>query len=51
MTHQPRRLIRVPSSPAYSRGNIRLLDVDQIEQGACECYGTVKGHYERMVAN
>jgi CRP-like cAMP-binding protein len=34
----------------YSRGNIRLLDVEQIKQGACECYGTVKGHYERMLA-
>jgi CRP-like cAMP-binding protein len=34
----------------YSRGNIRLLDIAQLEEGACECYATVKGHYERMLA-
>ena len=34
---------------AYRRGNIRLLDVAQIEQGACECYETVKGHYRRLL--
>jgi DNA-binding MarR family transcriptional regulator len=33
----------------YSRGNIRLLDVEQLQQGACECYETVKGHYERLL--
>src|SRR6266576_304257 len=30
----------------YSRGHIRLLDIAQIESGACECYQTVKSHYE-----
>ena len=34
----------------YSRGQIRLLDIEQIEAGACECYQTVKGHYERLLA-
>ena len=34
----------------YSRGHIRLLDIEQIEAGACECYQTVKGHYERLLA-
>ena len=34
----------------YRRGNIRLLDVAQLEQGACECYETVKGHYARLEA-
>ena len=34
----------------YSRGRIRLLDIDQVEGGACECYQTVKGHYERLLA-
>jgi CRP-like cAMP-binding protein len=34
----------------YSRGNIRLLDVAQMEAGACECYQTVKDHYERLLA-
>ena len=33
----------------YSRGNIRLLDLEQLEQSACECYETVKGNYERLL--
>jgi CRP-like cAMP-binding protein len=33
----------------YSRGKIRLLDIQQIEQGACECYETVKKHYKRLL--
>ena len=33
----------------YSRGNIRLLDIAQIEEGACECYETV--NYQRMLSN
>ena len=33
----------------YSRGHVRLLDVAQIESGACECYETVKRHYDRLV--
>jgi len=27
-----------------------LLDIPQIEAGACECYQAVKGHYERLLA-
>ena len=34
----------------YRRGNIHLLDIAQLEAGACECYETVKGHYERLLA-
>ena len=34
----------------YSRGHIHLLDIAQVEAGACECYQTVKGHYERLLA-
>jgi CRP-like cAMP-binding protein len=33
----------------YRRGHIRLLDVKGLRQGACECYGTVKAHYERLL--
>ena len=33
----------------YSRGHIRLLDVPELEQSACECYETVKGHYDRLL--
>ena len=35
---------------SYSRGTIRLLDAGQLEQGACESYETVKGHYERLLS-
>jgi CRP-like cAMP-binding protein len=34
----------------YRRGNIHLVDLEQLEQSACECYETVKGHYERLLA-
>jgi hypothetical protein len=33
----------------YTRGNIHLVDLEQLEQSSCECYGTVKGHYERLL--
>src|SRR4249919_3433333 len=34
----------------YRRGNIRLLDIVGLNDGSCECYGTVKAHYDRMLA-
>jgi CRP-like cAMP-binding protein len=33
----------------YRRGNVRLLDVAQIQQGTCECFETVKTHYRKML--
>jgi len=33
----------------YRRGNIHLV-IEQLEQSACECHDTVKGHYERLLA-
>jgi hypothetical protein len=35
----------------YSRGHVQLLDVKGLEKRACECYGTVKGHYRRLLAD
>jgi hypothetical protein len=32
------------------RGHIQLLDIPSLEQSACECYETVKRHYERLLA-
>jgi Crp-like helix-turn-helix protein len=29
----------------YRRGHIRLVDLKGLQEGACECYGTVKAHY------
>jgi CRP-like cAMP-binding protein len=33
----------------YSRGKIQILDVDGLHEGACECYQTVKFHYEQLM--
>ena len=32
----------------YSRGSIRIIDREGMERLACECYGRVKGEYERL---
>ena len=32
----------------YSRGSIRIVDRAGMERVACECYGRVKGEYERL---
>ncbi len=34
----------------YRRGNIRILDVEGLREGCCECYGTVQAHYDRMLS-
>jgi CRP-like cAMP-binding protein len=34
----------------YRRGRMRLLDLKGLQKGACECYGTVKSHYERLLS-
>jgi len=33
----------------YSRGKIQILDAEALAEGACECYATVKRHYERLL--
>ena len=33
----------------YRRGNIHLVEVELLGQSACECYETVKRHYEGML--
>jgi CRP-like cAMP-binding protein len=35
----------------YSRGRIRLLNVAGLKKGACECYDTVKAHYQRLLSD
>jgi CRP-like cAMP-binding protein len=35
---------------SYRRGNMRLLNVPNLKEGACECYETVKAHYERLLS-
>ncbi len=33
----------------YSRGHIKILDLDALKNATCECYGVVKSHYERLL--
>jgi len=35
----------------YRRGHIRILDVEGVRSGACECYEKVRANYERLVAS
>jgi CRP-like cAMP-binding protein len=33
----------------YARGKIQILDAEALQDGACECYETVRRHYERLL--
>jgi CRP-like cAMP-binding protein len=33
----------------YRRGNIEIVDVEDLGESACECYETVKGHYQQLL--
>ncbi|MEK9285630.1 MULTISPECIES: Crp/Fnr family transcriptional regulator [unclassified Bradyrhizobium] len=33
----------------YSRGHIQILNLEGLRQTACECYGTVKAQYDRLL--
>ena len=33
----------------YSRGHIEITNLDGLRNTACECYASVKGHYERLL--
>jgi CRP-like cAMP-binding protein len=33
----------------YARGKIQILDADALEESACECYGSVKALYEKLI--
>ena len=35
----------------YRRGRMRLLDLKGLQKGACECYATVKAHYQRLLSD
>lgn len=34
---------------SYSRGRIQILDAEGLQESACECYETIKGHYSRLI--
>jgi hypothetical protein len=33
----------------YRRGHIEILDLDGLQTASCECYKTVKAHYDRLL--
>jgi CRP-like cAMP-binding protein len=35
----------------YSRGHIEILDLKGLQSASCECYETVKAHYDRLLNN
>jgi CRP-like cAMP-binding protein len=35
----------------YARGKIQVLDVEGLQEAACECYETVKSHYEQLLGH
>ena len=36
---------------SYSRGRLRILDIERIQQRACECDSDVRAHYLKMFPN
>jgi hypothetical protein len=32
----------------YTHGRIRILDRKGLEETSCECYATVRGHFDRL---
>jgi CRP-like cAMP-binding protein len=35
---------------AYRRGKVRLLNIEGLQDGSCECYNKVKRHYDALVS-
>jgi len=33
----------------YARGKIQILDAERLQESACECYGSVKSLYQRLI--
>jgi DNA-binding IclR family transcriptional regulator len=33
----------------YGRGRIGIIDLEGLQSASCECYGTVKAHYDRLM--
>ena len=34
----------------YRRGNVRIVNPAELQEASCECYRTIKAHYERMLS-
>jgi Mn-dependent DtxR family transcriptional regulator len=35
----------------YNRGHIEIIDLKGLQSVSCECYRTVKAHYDRLLNN
>jgi CRP-like cAMP-binding protein len=35
----------------YARGKIQIVNAKKLQETACECYDSVKGHYERLIGS
>ena len=33
----------------YARGKIRIVNAKKLQESACECYGSVKAHYQKLI--
>jgi CRP-like cAMP-binding protein len=33
----------------YARGKIQIMNAKELEESACECYGSVKAHYQKLL--
>jgi CRP-like cAMP-binding protein len=33
----------------YARGKIQIVNAEGLQESACECYGSVKAHYQRLI--
>jgi CRP-like cAMP-binding protein len=33
----------------YARGKIQIVNAKELQESACECYGSVKAHYQRLI--
>ena len=33
----------------YARGKIQIVDAKKLQESACECYGSVKAHYQKLI--
>ena len=34
---------------SYRRGHITIENIEALQDTACECYATIKGHYDRLL--
>lgn len=45
------RILQQAGLIKYSRGRIQITDVEAMRETVCECYGTVKSHYQTLLGH